>query len=93
MEDFGREPGFMRMSFLRRMRSRETASRPRPVAAFLLSGLAMLSACSGSDVMRPNVDVGQTTAAVPARGLQALVPSNPFLAGYPRPANATAGGS
>lgn len=74
----------MRMSFLRRMRSRETASRPRPVAAFLLSGLAMLSACSVSDVMRPNVDVGQTTAAVPARGLQALVPSNPFLAGYPR---------
>ncbi len=44
----------------------------------------MLSACSVSDVMRPNVDVGQTTAAVPARGLQALVPSNPFLVGYPR---------
>lgn len=74
----------MRMSFLRRMRSRETASRQRPAAALLLSGLAILSACSVSDVMRPNVDVGQTTAAVPARGLQALVPSNPFLAGYPR---------
>jgi len=75
----------MRMSFLRRMRSRGAALRSRPVAAaLLLSGLAVLSACSVSDVMRPDVDVGQTTSAVPARGLQALIPSNPFLAGYPR---------
>ncbi len=75
----------MRMSFLRRVRCRAAAQRSRTVArAFTLAGMAVLSACSVSDVMRPNVDVGQTTAAVPRSGLQALVPSNPFMAAYPR---------
>ncbi|WP_394886414.1 extensin family protein [Mesorhizobium sp. AaZ16] len=48
--------------------------------------LAALSACTTDDVMslRPDVDVGAQTAAVPARGLQSLVPSNPMMAAYPR---------
>lgn len=46
---------------------------------------AILSACSVTGVLRPGVDADARTAAVaPARGLQALVPSNPFMAGYPR---------
>jgi hypothetical protein len=48
--------------------------------------LAALAACTTDDVMslRPDVDVGAQTAAVPARGLQSLVPSNPVMAAYPR---------
>jgi hypothetical protein len=48
--------------------------------------LAALSACTTDDVMslRPDVDVGAQTAAVPARGLQNLVPSNPMMTAYPR---------
>jgi hypothetical protein len=48
--------------------------------------LAALSACTTDDVMslRPDVDVGVQTAAVPTRGLQSLVPSNPMMAAYPR---------
>src|SRR5688572_25524919 len=48
--------------------------------------LAALAACTTDDVMslRPDVDVGAQTAAVPARGLQSLVPSNPMMAAYPR---------
>jgi hypothetical protein len=48
--------------------------------------LAALAACTTDDVMslRPDVDVGVQTAAVPARGLQSLVPSNPMMAAYPR---------
>lgn len=45
---------------------------------------AFLAACSVTDVMRPPADVGTTTAAIPSRGLQRLVPSDPMLAGYPR---------
>lgn len=53
-------------------------------AAIALAGLA--SACTTDDVMsvRPEVDVGMQTAAVPARGLARLVPSDPMMAGYPR---------
>lgn len=54
--------------------------------AFIL--LATLSACTTGDVMslRPDVDVGAQTAAiaVPARGPQSLVPSNPMMTAYPR---------
>jgi hypothetical protein len=48
--------------------------------------LAALAACTTDDVMslRPDVDVGVQTAAVPTRGLQSLVPSNPMMAAYPR---------
>ncbi|EHK57418.1 extensin family protein [Allomesorhizobium alhagi] len=48
--------------------------------------LAALSACTTDDVMslRPDVDVGAQTAAVPTRGLQSLVPSNPMMSAYPR---------
>jgi hypothetical protein len=48
--------------------------------------LAALSACTSDDVMslRPDVDVDAQTAAVPARGLQSLVPSNPMMTAYPR---------
>jgi hypothetical protein len=48
--------------------------------------LAALAACTTDDVMslRPDVDVGAQTAAVPTRGLQSLVPSNPMMAAYPR---------
>ncbi|MDN2565448.1 extensin family protein [Aquibium sp. A9E412] len=56
------------------------------MAAVLVGGGLVLSACTASDVLSPtpDVDVGARTAAVPARGLQRLVPSNPFLSGYPR---------
>jgi hypothetical protein len=48
--------------------------------------LAALSACTSDDVMslRPDVDVGAQTAAVPGPGLQSLVPSNPMMTAYPR---------
>lgn len=76
----------MRMSFLRAGACARAAGRPRRLSAagLLLAGLSALSACSVADTLRPDVDVGVRTAALPARGLQALVPSNPFMAGYPR---------
>ena len=47
-----------------------------------------LSACSPSGVLslEPQVDVGVQTAAVvaPSAGFQSLVPSNPYMASYPR---------
>jgi hypothetical protein len=50
--------------------------------------LAALAACTSGDVMslRPEIDVGAQTAAVavPARGMQSLVPSNPMMVAYPR---------
>jgi hypothetical protein len=48
--------------------------------------LAALAACTTDDIMslRPDVDVGAQTAAVPTRGRQSLVPSNPMMAAYPR---------
>lgn len=48
---------------------------------------ALLTACTTDDVMtvRPEIDVGTRTAAVPpASGLQRLVPSNPMMTAYPR---------
>ena len=45
------------------------------------AGLFALSACSGPP--RPEADIGQTTYTSKA-GLQALVPSNPMMIGYPR---------
>jgi hypothetical protein len=52
-----------------------------------LALVAALSACTSSSVLsvRPDVDVGEKTAAVPGPGLQALVPSNPMMTSYPRP--------
>jgi hypothetical protein len=52
--------------------------------ALVLASLA--ASCTTESVMsvRPDVDVGTTTAAVPARGLQSLVPSNPYMTSYPR---------
>ena len=48
--------------------------------ATVVAAAAILTACSASDVMRPEVDVILTAALVaPAPGLQALVPSNPYL--------------
>lgn len=63
-------------------------------AAGALTAL-LVSACTTDSVlsMRPDVDVGTRTAAIampdqpeaaPGPGLQSLVPSNPYLAGYPR---------
>lgn len=76
----------MRMSFLRPAGRRPAAVRPGTfvVSGLLLCGLGVLSACSVADTLRPEVDVGVRTAALPARGLQALVPSNPYMSGYPR---------
>ncbi len=76
----------MRKSFLSLRRGARVATRPRAIAVLSLfvAGLTALSACSVADTLRPDVDVGVRTAAVPSRGLQALVPSNPFMAGYPR---------
>lgn len=74
----------MRM-FLRLRRDGRPVPRPRAIAAtIMLAGMAVLTACSASDVLRPEVDVGMRASALPARGMQALVPSDPFLAGYPR---------
>ncbi|WP_425482715.1 extensin family protein [Chelativorans xinjiangense] len=61
--------------------------RRRPRAAW--TGLALLaltaiSACTVDTVLRPDVDVGTTTAAVSGSGLQNLVPSNPMMTNYPR---------
>lgn len=66
---------------------RDRTLRPRCIAAalaVLIGGLA--SACTTESVMslRPDVDVGQTAAVPRPGGMQALVPSDPFLAGYPR---------
>jgi hypothetical protein len=66
---------------------RKLVLRLRMPTLFALSlGLAALAACSTEGVMdlRPDVDVGTQTAAVPARGLQRLVPSNPMMTAYPR---------
>lgn len=49
--------------------------------------VAALAACSPSGVLslQPHVDVGARTGAVPiTSGLQSLVPSNPYMASYPR---------
>lgn len=76
------------MRKLFRRAARPVAGRPRvtlaSLSALALSG-AVLAACSVSDTLRPDVDVGTRTSAVaPARGLQRLIPSNPFLVGFPR---------
>lgn len=46
----------------------------------------VLAGCSTDDALslRPDVDVGTKTAAVAGGGLRDLVPSDPYLAGYPR---------
>lgn len=45
-----------------------------------------LAGCSTDNVLslRPDIDVGTRTAAVAGGGLRDLVPSDPYLAGYPR---------
>lgn len=53
-------------------------------AAIAAVGAIVVSACTIGDVMRPDIDVGARTVAVPGSGLQRLVPSNPYLVGYPR---------
>jgi hypothetical protein len=55
------------------------------VGLAVLGGLA-ISACSVTELLspRPEVNVGTRNAAMPRPGLQRLVPSDPFLAGYPR---------
>ncbi len=57
----------------------------RAGAVALVAGL-IATACTTDDVMtlRPDVDVGTQTAALPGSGMQRLVPSDPYLAGYPR---------
>lgn len=57
----------------------------RPLARSLLVVGIALAGCSTDNVLslRPDVDVGTRTAAVPG-GLRDLVPSDPYLAGYPR---------
>jgi hypothetical protein len=58
----------------------------------LLVASVVLASCTPSGVMslNPKVDVGTSTSAVVAsaapagRGLQALVPSDPYISGYPR---------
>lgn len=67
------------------------SARFRMIAGLVAATLALTS-CTPSGVMSlsPQVDVGTQTASVAAtaapagRGLQALVPSNPYMAGYPR---------
>ena len=65
---------------------------PSALARFAVGGALVLlaasvAACTTGSVLslQPAVDVGAQTAAVtPPSGLQTLVPSDPFLAGYPR---------
>jgi hypothetical protein len=78
---------------------RETHRLPRLLVggAFLLLAAAAAACTTGSVLsLEPAVDVGSSTAAVPkvdtaaftprsGVGLQTLVPSDPFLVGYPRP--------
>lgn len=68
------------------------ARRARGVAAFAAVALAF-SSCSVTDALTPSVDVGATTAAVPApqSGLARLVPSNPMMVSYPRLSHPLAG--
>lgn len=68
---------------MRKNRSRLRAAGLCSAVFLAVSGLA---ACTTDSVMtlRPDVDIGVQTAAVPRPGLQALVPSDPYLAGYPR---------
>jgi hypothetical protein len=63
-----------------------TPRLPRLAVAASVVALLGFSSCSVSSVLSPvpEVDVGASTASVPARGLQRLVPSNPMMAGYPR---------
>ena len=67
---------------------RKLLARPR---AWLLCGAMgllslLVTACTTDAVMtvRPDVDVGLQTAALPGTGLQRLVPSNPYMTAYPR---------
>lgn len=56
------------------------------LAGFALAATVIVSACTASSVLapRPDVDVGVSTASVSnGRGLQNLVPSDPYLSGYP----------
>lgn len=76
--------GFRAMLGMRQPRIRRAA---RHAALALVAALA--AACTTGSVfdLQPAVDVGAQTAAVPQySGMQALVPSNPFLtqASYPR---------
>ncbi len=67
------------------------SARLRAVAGLVGATLALTS-CTPSGVMSlsPRVDVGTQTSSVAAsaapagRGLQVLVPSDPYMAGYPR---------
>lgn len=76
---------------LRRWAARRRAifgRRNRLHTSFAVIGLGALvvASCSVSGVLdpRPNVDVGTQTSAVQATGMQRLIPSNPFMAAYPR---------
>lgn len=65
-----------------------TRRKPFVAGVFALIAMAAVSACNTGSVLtlEPAVDVGTQTAAVPAySGMQALVPSNPYMtAAYPR---------
>lgn len=63
-----------------------------PVAA---TAALLAAACTPDSVMTPSVDVGVQTSSVavaapPVRGLQALVPSNPYLDSAPPPMSSPA---
>ncbi len=58
----------------------------QPIFRFTLIVGVALAGCSTDNVLslRPDVDVAARTAAVAGGGLRDLVPSDPYLAGYPR---------
>ena len=67
-----------------------TAPRGRR-GAIAVAAVITLSACTASAVLDPTppVDIGTRTAALPRAaaaypGMQALVPSNPYMTGYPQ---------
>ncbi|MDQ0329011.1 MULTISPECIES: extensin family protein [Phyllobacteriaceae] len=77
-----------------KLHAMRSAARPKrapwttPGRLVALCVVAVASACTTGDVfeLKPAVDVGSTTAALPkTSGLQSLVPSNPYMtAAYPR---------
>jgi len=79
------------------LRTQPTGPRRAAVLAALLAAAMIATSCSPSGVLSltPEVDIGARTDAIPAaaaavpaapsgRGLQSLVPSNPYMAAYPR---------
>jgi hypothetical protein len=65
---------------------RAAGARPVAGAALALAAAAFVSACTVTDLLspRPDVEIRSRSAVIPQSGLQRLIPSNPYMTGYPR---------